>query len=349
MAPAERLMRRLRPRDYLLLGFSVIVLLLLAKRYVYFDIQVTEVYPCLLHGWSENENTQRKVWDAFPFDSELDILDARLHELVSVVDYFVIVEAAYTFSGVQKPLYYQDNKARFKEFESKIVHIVLSEFNPPSNVQSRQDLKLWREAEQKNAIMRGLAKADSQDLVIVSDLDEIPRAMVIAQLKRCQGYTLPVELHMQAFAYDFGCPLMQGFFRQWRKAKVVRRNQLHEVCNGPWDGMECVAELRKNQNLRLGFFHSPTSIANAGWHLSFFLPSEKVIEKAHANAHTDEFQKLDLNTVECMVSKCQHVNGDAGTRTSSGAAADGPSWTHEQAERGVPAYVQYYLRTLVHC
>lgn len=48
-----------------------------------------------------------QVWDAFPFDSELDILDARLHELVSVVDYFVIVEAAYTFSGVQKPLYYQ--------------------------------------------------------------------------------------------------------------------------------------------------------------------------------------------------------------------------------------------------
>lgn len=106
--------------------------------------------------------------------------------------------------------------------------------------QSRQDLKLWREAEQKNAIMRGLAKADSQvginksccssinfhsrvelqqsnyapclfphlllskkpnicillaqDLVIVSDLDEIPRAMVIAQLKRCQGEGRKLEI-----------------------------------------------------------------------------------------------------------------------------------------------------------
>ena len=55
------------------------------------------------------------------------------------------------------------------------------------HMQTEKELELWREAEQRNGLIRGLAEAQPNDLVILSDVDEIPRAVVIAQLKRCQG------------------------------------------------------------------------------------------------------------------------------------------------------------------
>ena len=64
------------------------------------------------------------VYDCFQFFNELDILKLRLHIMDSFVDKFVISEATETFSGLKKPLYYEENKEMFKEFEHKIIHVV---------------------------------------------------------------------------------------------------------------------------------------------------------------------------------------------------------------------------------
>ena len=66
-----------------------------------------------------------KVYDCFNFFNELDILDIRLHELNDVVDKFVLIESVETFTGKSKPLFYNDNKERFKKFEDKIIHIII--------------------------------------------------------------------------------------------------------------------------------------------------------------------------------------------------------------------------------
>ena len=67
------------------------------------------------------------VYDCFQFFNELDILKLRMHVLNDVVDKFVISEATVTFSGEKKPLYFQENREMFKEFEDKIIHKVVDD------------------------------------------------------------------------------------------------------------------------------------------------------------------------------------------------------------------------------
>ena len=69
------------------------------------------------------------IFDTFTFYNELDLLELRLNILGDVVDYFVINEANITFTGKPKPLYYQENKERFKKWEDKIIHHVTIDDN----------------------------------------------------------------------------------------------------------------------------------------------------------------------------------------------------------------------------
>jgi len=61
------------------------------------------------------------------FFNELDILEIRLHELNDVVDYFVLVEATKTHSGLDKPLWFLEHRSRYNDFWRKIVHIVVDD------------------------------------------------------------------------------------------------------------------------------------------------------------------------------------------------------------------------------
>ncbi len=67
------------------------------------------------------------VYDCFQFFNELDILKIRLNVLAPIVDRFVISEATETFSGLKKPLYYEENKYLFAEFADKIIHVVVDD------------------------------------------------------------------------------------------------------------------------------------------------------------------------------------------------------------------------------
>ena len=67
------------------------------------------------------------VYDCFQFFNELDILKIRLNVLAPVVDRFVISEATETFSGIKKPLYYEENKELFAAFQDRIIHVVVDD------------------------------------------------------------------------------------------------------------------------------------------------------------------------------------------------------------------------------
>ena len=68
-----------------------------------------------------------KVFDVFPFFNELDLLEIRLNILNPYVDYFVLSESTKTFSGLDKPLFYEENKERFAEFNHKIIHNIVDQ------------------------------------------------------------------------------------------------------------------------------------------------------------------------------------------------------------------------------
>lgn len=122
-----------------------------------------------------------KVYDCFTFFNELDLLEIRLNELDPVVDRFVLVEATVTQRGQPKSLFFRENRERFTKFLPKIEHVVVEDM--PAGPQTKSNN--WkRENFQRRAIMRGLASAQADDFVLISDLDEIPMPKRSRQQRR---------------------------------------------------------------------------------------------------------------------------------------------------------------------
>ena len=106
-----------------------------------------------------------KIYDCFSYLDENFLLDLRLRVLNDYVDYFVIVEGNKTWQNNYKKLKF--NLDLFKDFKNKIIYI------PVEDLPDGDDPYL-RENFQRNCISRGLKEAKDEDLIIISDLDEIP-------------------------------------------------------------------------------------------------------------------------------------------------------------------------------
>ncbi|MCR4789337.1 MAG: glycosyl transferase GT17 family protein [Lachnospiraceae bacterium] len=230
------------------------------------------------------------VYDCFQFFNELDILKIRLNVLDPVVDRFVISEATTTFSGIPKPLYYEENKEMFKEFEHKIIHVVVDD-TPEGYTHDRDTF-------QKNAVGRGLKDAKDDDIVIFSDLDEIPDPRKIKDI---------LTHFDDSKIYHFA----QRLFYCYLNMEEVSGKLLSYA--GDFDGVEkkqwigskmCRYSLLKAQNLKLGELRFPERkkdgirVDNGGWHFGYMgghgqndvrkRVSEKVVSAAHQEYNKKE-------------------------------------------------------------
>lgn len=115
------------------------------------------------------------IYDCFPFFNELDILKLRLEIMDAYVDKFVLEEAAVTFSGEPKPLYFQENRQMFKKWEDKIIHIVVDDCPPEL---APHDMDHF----QKDHLLKGLTQCRENDICIFSDVDEIPNPEILKDL-----------------------------------------------------------------------------------------------------------------------------------------------------------------------
>jgi len=105
------------------------------------------------------------IYDCFSFFNELDLLEIRLNILDEHVDYFVLSESTETFSGLEKPLYYEENKDRFSKWNHKIIHHVNGKLETNDSFQ--------RAFFQKESIMKSIEHLNDDDVVYYGDLDEI--------------------------------------------------------------------------------------------------------------------------------------------------------------------------------
>lgn len=120
------------------------------------------------------------VIDIFTYNGEADILEIRLNVLYEHVDQFIIVEAPTTFSGKQKPLYFQEQKERFAPFLKKIKYFIIDENYSDeelAHAESSPNTKgapHWKhEFLQKESIKKALVHLKDDDTCFLGDVDEI--------------------------------------------------------------------------------------------------------------------------------------------------------------------------------
>ena len=223
------------------------------------------------------------VYDCFQFFNELDMLKIRLNVLNPVVDRFVISEATETFSGIRKPLYYEENKDMFAEFADKIIHVVVDD-TPEGGTHERDTF-------QKNAVTRGLAGCTDDDIIIFSDLDEIPNPDKIREI-------------LDDFQEDRIYHFAQRLFYCYLNMEEVSGNLLsyagefEGVEHRKWIGTKMLSyKLLREQNLLLGELRFPERkeigirVDDGGWHFGYMgghgekdirkRVQEKVISAAH--------------------------------------------------------------------
>lgn len=111
---------------------------------------------------------RKMIYDCIPFFNELDILKLRMQILSPYVDKFVLEESTVTFSGEPKEMIFAKNREMFREFEDKIIYVAVDN-SPMSGVTTHE-----RDKFQKNQLIRGMEMCKNDDIVIFSDVDEIP-------------------------------------------------------------------------------------------------------------------------------------------------------------------------------
>ena len=116
------------------------------------------------------------VFDCVPFFNELDILKLRMQILAPYVDYFVLEESTVTFSGEPKEMVFAKNRGMFAEFENKIRYVAVED-SPMEGVTTHE-----RDKYQKNQLIRALSDAQADDIIIFSDVDEIPDPDTLARI-----------------------------------------------------------------------------------------------------------------------------------------------------------------------
>ncbi len=152
------------------------------------------------------------VYDCFSYWDEDLLLDLRLNILNDHVDFFVIVEGNKTWQNNPKKLKFDINK--FQKFKDKIIYIPVEDLPDGNN-------PYLRENHQRNCIVRGLNKAQINDFIIISDLDEIPNPDVIKFFKKEMKYAVFKQKH---FYYKFN--LQSKNFPHWFGSRICVFNEL---------------------------------------------------------------------------------------------------------------------------
>ena len=228
-----------------------------------------------------------KKYDSFIFNHEVELLEIRFNILNDYVDNFIITEGDITFSGLPKESHYLKNKDKFKKWEHKIIHnqIKLPDLNGP-----------WdREIYSRNSVL-DLNIFEDDDLIIMSDGDEIPNPEVIEHSSEWITSDTHFTFEQSCYAYW----LNNLYSNQWygtRAAtfKYMKNKTVDDVREGTEDESKITG----------------STITNGGWHFTYLGDEEHIRQKI--NSFCD--RHFDVPEVTDNISKNLSEGNDVLNRT----------------------------------
>ena len=241
------------------------------------------------------------------FDEDL-LLDIRLNVLNKYVKKFVITEATYTHNGSKKNLNFDINK--FKKFKDKIDYIVVNK--PPPNIMplDKKDTEkekkdklilngMARDYFQRENLARGLNNILSEDLIIISDLDEIPNLINLDYNKICNNIVI---FKQKMFYYKLNL-LYEDFV--WSGSKAVKFKNflspqwLRNIKSKKYPKWRLDVHFSKKKYSNLYY------VENGGWHFTCMREPSDLEKKLLNFAHHYEFEQsgLDINDLKKLVSE----------------------------------------------
>jgi beta-1,4-mannosyl-glycoprotein beta-1,4-N-acetylglucosaminyltransferase len=245
------------------------------------------------------------IYDCFMFFNELELLELRLRELSAVVDRFVLVEATRTHSNRPKPLVYAENRDRFRAFADRIVHVVVDDAPDTSDA--------WAiEKFQRDGVLRDLAGCRADDVILLSDVDEIPSPDKVLEASRRlrRPRTAPSRLmHAALRSRWVRHPLRPLLKRHHPSLIVFEMTPYVGYLNLRCRDTRCYgtrATLRRDltRPRELRGLHGRV-VRDGGWHFSSMGGVDRVREKLGAFAHR-EYDTPEFSDSERLTRVLEH-------------------------------------------
>jgi len=241
-----------------------------------------------------------KIFDCTTFFDEKIMMEARFNILDQFVHKFVVVESIFSHSGKQKKLNFKKND--YPNFSDRIEYVVIDK--EPEELKNEKGLtkrmqSLKRIEQSYNYMSYGLTDADENDLIMISDNDEIPNLENID----CDNINNEFIIFEQLFFY-YKFNLIYDRIK-WPGTKACKKKNLTSFSN-----------LRNLKNKKYPFWRLDTYfsdikkinlkiIQNGGWHFTNLKTPEKLFEKLSNFGHHDEFELSNL-TVEKLREKIKN-------------------------------------------
>ena len=239
-----------------------------------------------------------KVYDCCMYYNEDTVLDIRLNCLDAYVDKFVIVESKFTHSGKKRNLLFDINQ--FKRFKDKIIYLALDD--EPREIETvydkdDEDLKsfkyienaLKRENYQRNYISKGLSDADAEDIIMVSDADEIPNLGKL-DLKKIKNKLIFFQQKMFYYKLNLYIDSFNWFgTKACKKKDLISPQWLRNIKDRayPLWRIDTLFSKLKYQNI---YF-----VNDGGWHFSNIKNAKAIQEKLRSYLHHIEFDEEPLS------------------------------------------------------
>ena len=217
------------------------------------------------------------IYDCFQYFNEDHVLDLRFNILDQKVDYFVISESTKTHQGKTKKLNFNINN--FSKFKHKIKYIV-ADYDKKINFENHMGGESVVEQHQRNSLSGGLINASDNDLIILSDSDEIPDLSKLNQIKARTKFT---AFSQKMFMYKLNLQNLNE--NNWIGSKVCLKKNLPKP--------------QKLRNLKFKYYpfwridKLGQQTINGGWHFSFLQKPSDIAKKIKSYSH-GEFNKNDL-------------------------------------------------------
>ena len=233
-----------------------------------------------------------KIYDCFMYFDEEVVLDVRLNTLDPFVDYFVIVESRFTHKGDARDLKF--NHKKFEKFKKKIIYLIYEEeskkiktINDNDDVYEKTKKYIFnaicRENGQRNYIKNGLIKAKDNDIILISDVDEIPNLSNI----NFEKFNEKIILFKQnMFYYKFNLHLPSFIWtgtKACKKKNLVNSQWLRNVKNRKYSFLRIDALFSNKKYI------SVKIIDNGGWHFTNIKTAKEIEHKLKSYLHHREF------------------------------------------------------------
>ncbi len=245
------------------------------------------------------------------FDEEV-VLDLRLNTLDRYVDYFVIVESTFTHRGDKRNLKFDHKK--FEKFKHKIIYLTFDKEPDGIEVVYENDNEAEkskkyilnaakRENGQRDYIVNGLQNASSEDLILISDVDEIPNLEEI-NLDNLKEKILMFQQDMFYYKFDLKLPnMVWSGTKGCRKKDLLSPQWLRNIKDKKYSlfRLDIIFSKVKYNNIKF--------IKNGGWHFSNIKSAKEIEYKLKSYLHHREFDEepLSLDQIDSIIKNKQAI------------------------------------------